>query len=218
MSKLAVFAGISSYALVAGAATADGGCPDADLRPSKTTLPRVEAALVCLMNEERAARDLRPVWVDKRLERSSAFHTNDMVSRGYFAHHKRGRPRLVKRIRRTGYFKGTVSGAYSENLGYGPPERASAHEMHNAFMLSPTHRRNILYRRFRNVGIGSVMIDPDPVFYADYPAAVYTVDFGRRYMHKSKRARCLERTGQSAGAERRSASRPRWLCPARSKG
>ena len=174
---------------------------------------------MCLMNEERSRRGLRPFKVDRRLERSAAFHTGDMVRHGYFAHHKRGRPRLLRRITRTGYFKGTYTGAFSENLGFGPPERGTAAEMHRAFMLSHTHRANIVYRRFRNVGIGSVMIDPDPAFYPDYPAAVYTIDFGRRYVRKPERARrCLRRTGSSAdGGDRRDAVRPRWLCPTKER-
>lgn len=44
-------------------------------------------------------------------------------------------------------------------------------------MSSPTHRANILARRYRNVGIG--IVTGAPYATGDSPAATYTADFGR---------------------------------------
>ena len=208
---------LAAIGLLSAPSAAAADCPDAGLEPSVETLPRVEAALVCLMNEARRDEKRAPVRVSKRLERSAAAHTADMVERGYFAHHREGRPSLIRRIARTGYFKGTYTALFAENLGYGPPERASAATMHRAFMLSEAHRRNVLYGRFRQVGVGTAMADPHPAFYENYPSVVFTIDFGRRYLRRTRRRshHCLERSGNARTDGNKRAVRPRWVCPRR---
>jgi uncharacterized protein YkwD len=171
----------------------------------------VEAAMVCLLNVERKREDRVPLTRDTRLHRSATRHTRDMTTRGYFGHQRRGGPSLIDRIKGAGYFKGARAGLYSENLGYAPPERASAASMTHAFSLSESHRKTMLYGRFRNVGVGARMIDPNPAFYPDYPAVVFTIDFGRRY---ERRRRCV-RARSSAEGERRTV-RPRRWCRRRS--
>jgi uncharacterized protein YkwD len=216
--KRELVAALATACVLAGfmPASAGAACPDTELAPTPETLARVEAALACLMNEARRSEELVPLRVGRRLERSSAAHTHDMITEHYFAHHRAGRPTLVRRIARTGFFQGAYTGLYAENLGYAPPERAHAASMHRAFMLSPAHRDNVLYRRFRRVGIGTAMTGPDPVFYPDYPSVVFTIDFGRRYVRKRRRSRqCLERSGAPEGDRTRRAVRPRWICPRR---
>jgi hypothetical protein len=83
-----------------------------------------------------------------------------------------------------------------------------------AFSLSESHRKTMMYGRFRNVGIGSVIIDPHPAFYADYPAVVFTFDFGRRY----ERRRTCRRAASSAEGSRGRAVPPRRWCERRSAG
>jgi uncharacterized protein YkwD len=191
-----------------GAGGAGQSCPDADLRPTGSNLPRVEKALVCLLNVERRRESRAPVSRDRRLDRSALRHTRDMTERGYFAHQRKGGPTLLARIRLTGYFEGARSAVYSENLGYAPPERATAESMTRAFSLSESHRKTMLYGRFRDIGIGSVLIDPHPAFYADYPAVVFTFDFGRRY---ERRRRC-RRVAAAQGEDSRGRTTPprRW--------
>ena len=171
-------------------------CPDAELQPTQSNLARVEAAIVCLLNVDREALERAPVTRDLRLERSAVRHTGDMTRRGYFAHTRKDGPTVLERIRRARYFAGARSGLYSENLGYGPPERATAASMHRAFSLSTSHRKTMLHGRFRNIGIGSTMIDAHPAFYPDYPAVVFTLDFGRRYEHP--RRLCRRRAASAA--------------------
>jgi hypothetical protein len=118
---------------------------------------------------------------------------------------------VLERIRDAGYFQGARSGIYSENLGYAPPERATAAGMTRAFALSESHRKTMLYGRFRDVGVAAVMIDPHPAFYADYPAVVFTIDFGRRY---ERRRRCRRRV--TAAESRGRALPPRRWCRRRS--
>ena len=200
----------ASLLLVPGAraaATAES-CPNAGLQPTASNLERIETAMVCLLNIEREREGRAPVSRNRRLDRSALRHTNDMTEHGYVAHQRRGGPTLLERIRRAGYFKDARSGLYSENLGYAPPERASAARMTEAFAFSESHRKTMLHARFRDVGIGVVVIDPNPAFYADYPAVVFTLDFGRRY---ERRRRCRRaRAGAQDRGDRRATPPRRW--------
>jgi uncharacterized protein YkwD len=200
------------------AAVGQEPCADADLQPAADNLERVEAAMVCLLNRERTVRGRAALAVHRSLERSSHAHTVDMTRRSYFAHHERGRPTLVERIRAAGFFKGTYTGLYSENIGFGAPEYATAANMHDAFMYSDSHRRNILFGRFRQVGIGSLIIGPNQAFFPDYEAAVFTIDFGRRYVRR-KRRKCVRRprveSAVEEGTQQRRAVKPRRYCDRR---
>jgi uncharacterized protein YkwD len=195
-----------------GRATAAAPCPDADLRPTPSNLARVEAAMVCVLNLERKRAGRRSVESKRRLERSAGRHTRDMVDHGYFAHEREGGPTLLQRIRRVDYFEDARSGLYGENLAFAPPENASAREMTDAFAVSDHHRRTMLYRRFRDVGVGTAYVDPDPAFYPDWPAVVFTLDFGRRY---ERRRRCqITQHETDSGSD---TTRPRRWCRRRSE-
>ena len=195
-----------------GRASAAAQCPDATLRPTPTNLAQVEAAMVCVLNVERKRAGRQPLERARRLDRSAGSHTRDMVEQGYFAHQRDGGPTLLQRIRQAGYFDGARSGLYGENLGYAPPENASARRMTDAFSVSEYHRRTMLYRRFRDVGIGTAYVDPNPVFYSDWPAVVFTLDFGRRY---ERRRRCQARQQETESDS--GATRPRRWCRRRSE-
>lgn len=213
VSPVHVAVAAASLALVPVArADAGSACPDSTLRPTTRNLARVEQALVCELNVERVKAGRVPLTRDARLDRSALRHTRAMARHSFFAHQRRGEPSLVRRIREAGYFKGARSGLYSENLGYAVPERANAASMTHAFSLSESHRHTMLYGRFRNVGIGAVFVDPNPAFYPDYRAVLYTFDFGRRY--ERYRHHCRRRAASAPGTGR--AVRPRRWCHRRS--
>jgi uncharacterized protein YkwD len=183
------------------ALAASGPCADAALQPTRETVPRVQAAVLCLVNEERSARDLRTLRASGALDASSVAHSADMVANHYLAHEREGRPRLLERIRSARYFAGAAGGIYSENIGIGAEGRASAADLVTAWMDSAAHRANILHPAFREMGVGIAFAPPDPAFYADYPAAVLTTDFGRRESRRACRRRA--RTSVSATPRRR---------------
>lgn len=147
--------------------------------------------MVCLINDARTTAHLVPLKVDSRLERSAAFHTYDMIANHKFAHQIPGRPSVLARILKTGYFAGVRDGLYSENIGFGPEPAWTAATLVQAWMDSPGHRANILERDFRDIGVGSAVVAPDPAFWPSRPSAVYTTDFGRRYRPAAPRRRAL---------------------------
>jgi uncharacterized protein YkwD len=178
-------------------------CPDADLVPASDNLDRVEAATLCVVNLERRAARLVPLRRSRHLDRSSAYHSAEMVRYHFLAHESPGRPSLLTRIAGYGYFKGVSDGLYAENVGAGPSSNDTANALVDAWMASPPHRANILYPDFRHIGIAAVLAPRDPAFFADYPSTVYTTDFGRRF----KRPSCVRR---KRGRSRHQAATPRW--------
>jgi uncharacterized protein YkwD len=184
------------------AAAPASACSNEALQPTPETLPRVRAAVLCLVNGERAALGLATLRASARLDAASTAHSDEMVANHYLAHEREGSPSLLDRLRGARYFAGAAGGIYSENIGIGADGRASAGELVAGWMQSPEHRANIVYPRFRELGVGIAFAAPDPAFYADYPSAVFTTDFGRRY-------------GRRACRRARTSAARRWCRPPR---
>jgi uncharacterized protein YkwD len=182
-----------------GAAT---GCPDSGLQPYPGNLDRVAGAIVCEINVRRTEAGLHALRRERRLDRSSQFHSDDMVESRFVAHEQPGHPRLVTRIRRTGYFRRVVDALYTENVAVAPQEDGTAANLVTAWMLSDRHRANILFGRFREIGVGARITGPDPVFYSDRPSVVYTTDFGRRYWRRGTRCARRSLAGQATPPRR----------------
>jgi uncharacterized protein YkwD len=175
-----------AVALIAFAAPASAaGCADADLVPAPDNLGRVESAMLCLINRERVAVRLVPLARSVKLDHSALFHSAGMVRNHFLGHEAPGHPTLLARIRGYGYFTGASDGLYAENVGAGPSSNGTARSLMDAWMASPSHRTNLLYSGFRDVGIAAVLAPPDAAFFADYPSTVYTTDFGTRYVRRS---------------------------------
>jgi uncharacterized protein YkwD len=190
---LAAFACRASPAFPQPTAAAAVDCPDADIVPAADNLAQVDAAVLCLINQERGRAGLVPLARSFRLDRSALFHSAEMVRFHFLAHEAAGRPTLLARIRGYGYFNGASNGIYAENVGAGPSSNGTARALMDAWMASPGHRANLLYPAFREVGIAAVLAPPDPAFFSNYPSTVYTTDFGRRYV----RLRCTPRRAPS---------------------
>ena len=161
---------VQSGALVARAAQASR-CAGA-VAPRAGSEARVAAAVVCLMNRERAKRRLRPLTLNKKLVKSAAAHTADMLARGYYNHQRPGGPTLKARTRKAKY-----RGNSGENLGLASGVLARPAGMMKMWMKSPMHRANVLNRRFRAVGVVVQAKDPMKKMSG---AAIYTVNFGTR--------------------------------------
>jgi uncharacterized protein YkwD len=176
-------AGVSALPAVAPAAAEEyPSCPDSDLAPAPDpdTMNRVENAIFCALNVERARAGRAPFARAAELDRSSQFQSTDMVDHHFFAHEEKGHPHLVERVVWSGYFDDAEGGYYAENLGAGPLAEATAAGIVTAWYGSADHRTNILDVRLSEIGIGAAIAAPDPAFYAGYASAVYTTDFGSR--------------------------------------
>jgi uncharacterized protein YkwD len=164
------------FGLLAAPSTASADCPGADLIPAADNLAEVRAAVLCLHNEERAERSLPALKEHARLRRAAAGHSADMVHRGYFSHTARGGVTFVDRILDAGYARRFDGWQLGENLAWGTGQLATARGVMAAWMDSPDHRRTVLRRAYRDVGIGIRLGIPRD----DGVGATFTVDFGVR--------------------------------------
>ena len=103
-------------ALAEPAATSAGGCANASAAPQTVSAAAVRGSTLCLLNQERRRRGLRPLRRDRRLERAAARHARDMDARNYFDHTSRSGASFVDRIRRAGYLRGARRWTIGENI------------------------------------------------------------------------------------------------------
>ena len=144
-------------------AAADGGCANRNVSSGSAPVGEMRAAVVCLVNHERAAHGLPPLTVSEKLNAVAQRWTSSMISHREFSH-----AHFVARIDAVHYDWQVAE----ENIatGYATPSQAVT-----AWMASPDHCRNILDPAIRNVGTGEL---PAPVRGWATGPSTWTQDFG----------------------------------------
>lgn len=181
IAKLLSPALLACIALVMPAsASAAAPCANADIMPGAANIASVKKATLCLLNAQRTSRGLSRLSPDHQLARAAQRYSATMVSQRFFGHVSPSGSTLSSRVRGgTSYLRGRIrSWSLGENLAWGSGARATPREIVRSWMNSPGHRRNILDRRFRQIGIGVATGAPDAV--GGRPAATYTTNFGTR--------------------------------------
>lgn len=124
----------------------------------------LETRIFRLLNEARASSGLPALAAHRGLRDGARAHALDMLTHGYLSHQSRDGRSPQSRAR------GGAPGlpwVVGENVGYATDIDAA----HAAFMSSEVHRRLILSRNVRLVGIGVAMVRPSGV--------IVVQDFGR---------------------------------------
>ena len=162
------------------AASAAAPCAQTGVIPSAANLASTKQATLCLLNAERTDRGLPRLTSNAQLGKAAQGFSANMVRQQFFDHTSPAGVSLTTRVRRgTTYLRGNLrSWSLGENIGWGSGELATPTQIVRGWMNSSGHRRNILDRRFRHIGIGVVSGAPDDV--GGQPAATYTTDFGSR--------------------------------------
>jgi uncharacterized protein YkwD len=140
----------------------------------KASIQHARRQTLCLLNQERAKRGMRPLRLNKRLSRASLRHSRQMIRKHYFEHGN-----FVARIVNARYVNRHQAWALAENIAWGTGSLSTPAETVRAWMHSPGHRANILNPRFRDIGIG-IAIGAPGLVHAAAAAATYTTDFGRK--------------------------------------
>jgi uncharacterized protein YkwD len=154
-------------------------CRDARLVPNKDNPARVRAAMLCLLNAERASRGLHALHSSGQLRKAATAYSRKMVRERFFDHVCPEGSTMQSRIRQgTGYLSHVSDWALGENLGWGSGPKSTPQAMVRLWMASAGHRDNILNERFRHIGIGVATGAPARI--GGGPAATYTTDFGYR--------------------------------------
>ena len=108
--------------------------------------PELEAAMLELINRERATAGLAPLAADPEMTEVARLHSADMFARSYFSHNTPEGKTPFDRMRNRDVRYRTAG----ENLALAPTLQIA----HTGLMNSPGHRANILQPRFGRVGIG----------------------------------------------------------------
>jgi uncharacterized protein YkwD len=133
---------------------------------------RVREALLCEVARVRERRDLRRLRGDEQLDLAATRHAVDMQERRYFSHVSPGGGDLADRAARAGYAVRRCSWRVGEVLAWGVGARATAAGTIRAWMRSPGHRRVLLSRRYREVGVGLQAGTPHEQYPSGLTAAV----------------------------------------------
>ncbi len=105
-----------------------------------------------LVNRERKDRDRRALRLDEHLSAIAKRHSRRMANKGSLFHNQN----LVADVGDRDWSR------LGENVGVVPKLdtlKASLKRLHRAFMNSRAHRRNILHRDFRRIGVGIARSD-----------------------------------------------------------
>jgi len=115
--------------------------------PGETEFHAFELRVAELVNAEREVAGLQPLRLDPELSRVARLKSQDFVTGGYFSHDSPTYGSPFAMMKQFGF---TYRSA-SENIaqGYRTPEA-----VHEAWMKSPGHRRNIMDPNYDTMGIG----------------------------------------------------------------
>lgn len=125
-----------------------------------------------LHNETRRKHRLKPLCVDPALSRAARAHSESMIEGGYFSHASKDGQTPGGRLKRSGYDWET----YGENIAWGSGSYSKPESIFKRWMKSPGHRKNVLEKSFREVGIGIAGGEHE----GKGGQAFYSVDFGTR--------------------------------------
>jgi uncharacterized protein YkwD len=139
---------------------------------------RAAAAILCTVNRVRAIHGARALRASRQLTGSASAHSAEMIAGGYFSHSSPDGSGVRRRAMRSGYVRRGHRTLLDETIAWGSGRFASPNQLVESFLQSAPHRRALLDRRYRDLGIGLVLGAPDRNAWG--PAATLTLDFGRR--------------------------------------
>lgn len=152
-------------------------CPKANASPGEASTDQLGEAVLCLIAKERRKADLKAVEPNGALTRVAEKHTRVMIGEDCLEHRCKGEKSLNHRIVNSGYPRPGERYSFSEITGCSLTPEA----MVDTWMASRVHRKRILGKAYRDVGIGAGKGRPD-VSGCDGGSrrGVYTVIFGSR--------------------------------------
>lgn len=185
--RLTLFVALIGVVVLAGAVGLGVVAPSEDvqtgidsvLASDSTNWTEVEVLVIKYTNEERVERGLQPVDRDTELGAIASYHSEDMATKGYFAHDSPTGETVGDRYAQFGYgCQVPTGGGYyatgSENIAqtwlhenvqtdsgseYYSSENELARGLVMQWMNSPPHRENILTDHWRNLGVGVHIVD-----------------------------------------------------------
>jgi uncharacterized protein YkwD len=133
-------------------------------------LAAVRAAMLARVNRERRAAGVLSLDLNPQLDRAAQSHAVDMLRRSYFDHRGLDGSTTLDRVLAAGYPARSVG----ENIAEG---QFTVDEVVDGWLASPGHRRNLLDKRFRELGLGLALGAARP---GQPNRVIWVQNFGRR--------------------------------------
>ncbi len=159
-------------ALPASASTSSSSKP-------QVALGALESGVLAQLNEIRVAHGLVPLQPDPTLTAAARAHTHEMLSDGYFEHNSANGSAFWKRIEQFYPPKSDGSWSVGENLIW-TAGTLDAKQALATWMASHGHRANILYPKWRQIGVAAAYTADAPGVFGGHSAILVTTDFGVR--------------------------------------
>ena len=169
-----------TFSLSRGAELASTPCVGVDDLPRFAGDPRTRAAMLCLINVERARVSVKAVKSEPHLEQAASSYAQQMVDQHFFSHTDPLGGTLPSRVFLSGYLAGADLWQVGENLSWGGGTGGTPRKIVDARMLSPAHRTNMLGREYTDIGIG--VVPGTPTGYAS--GATHSQLLGMRTLRK----------------------------------
>jgi uncharacterized protein YkwD len=137
-------------------------------------------SVVAEINAVRAQHGLRPLRLVRPLTAAARQHSTEMGTRGYFSHDSADGTSFWKRVEGFYDSRGYRFWSVGENLLWSSGS-LSAESAVTMWMNSPPHRKNLLDRNWRQIGLSVKQFDSAPGVYDGLAVTIVTADFGTRY-------------------------------------
>jgi uncharacterized protein YkwD len=146
--------------------------------PEASNLSLINAATLCLVNQERARNGVLPLQTNGALEQAALSHSQAMVSEDYFDHISHSGQTPLDRLTSAGYIPNSQVGyVIGENIAWGTLSLATPQATVTNWIASPEHLANILKSQYTETGIGVSPQAPASLSQGQ-PSAIYTQEFG----------------------------------------
>jgi len=154
-------------------------CTGVNASPNHFNSASIDAATLCLIDQERAAHGLRPLQVNSELHALASSQVRHMLSWDYFTDDRPPGLTPMALIASTRYPSHAKSLSIGQNIGWGTGEYSTPASMVAAWMASPPHRQIILTGEYTEAGVGVMPAVPS-VLEQGHSGATYAIEFGAR--------------------------------------
>jgi uncharacterized protein YkwD len=166
-------------AIGAPTAAASSVCAGANLHPSATNVRAADAATLCLVNQIRTSRGLRPLRANRELGRVARSQVTAMVRHDYFADVRPTGQTPLALVAVTRYPAHAAEFAVGQNIAWGTGSFTTPAHIVAEWMASPPHREIMLSSEYRNAGVAVTPAVPT-VLDPSGAGATYAIEFGMR--------------------------------------
>jgi uncharacterized protein YkwD len=173
------FVFLVAMALSAVAMTAPASARNDGPASASSGVSALETAVLASVNQLRAKRGLRALRFSARLSAAADQQSRAMGAKGFFSHNSSDGSAFWKRIRRHYTDRNYRYWSVGENLLWSSPD-VQASQALDMWMKSPSHRANLLSKKWREIGLAAVHVHAAPGAFQGLDVTIVTADFGVR--------------------------------------